>query len=149
MKRRALRTLALAACLAAGTTAASAQSSGGSRTFRARLSVVPIDLAMAATVAGTGSVTAVAKGRTLVVTGTFEGLKSPATVVRVHRGPNRGLRGGAIGDLTATPATRGEVSGTLELTPAQVDDLEKGRLYVQLHSEGAPEGNLWGWLLPK
>jgi hypothetical protein len=22
-----------------------------------------------------------------------------------------------------------------------------GRFYIQLHSEKAPEGNLWGWLL--
>ena len=30
-----------------------------------------------------------------------------------------------------------------------VADLEKGRLYVQLHSEKAPDGNLWGWLTPQ
>jgi len=30
-----------------------------------------------------------------------------------------------------------------------VTDLEKGRFYVQLHSEKAPDGNLWGWLLPQ
>ena len=27
------------------------------------------------------------------------------------------------------------------------DDLNRERLYVQLYSEKAPEGNLWGWLL--
>ena len=31
----------------------------------------------------------------------------------------------------------------------QLADLEKGRLYVQLHSEKAPDGNLWGWLMPQ
>jgi hypothetical protein len=25
--------------------------------------------------------------------------------------------------------------------------LRKGMVYVQIHSEGAPDGNLWGWLL--
>lgn len=126
----------------------SAQSSAP-RAFIARLSTVPMDLTMASTIAGSGSVTASLKGRTLVLTGQFSGLKTPATVARVHRGPTRGMRGSAIFDLTVTAGTSGELTGTVELSAAQVEDLEKGRLYVQLHSEKAPEGNLWGWLLPK
>jgi hypothetical protein len=43
-------------------------------------------------------------------------------------------------------AASGTVSGTLSLTPLQVQDLRKGWLYVQIHSERAPDGNLWGWL---
>lgn len=117
--------------------------------YRARLSVVPIDIAMQATVAGSGSVSATLKGSTLTITGTFSGLKTPATVVRVHRGPRTAMRGPAIGDLTATAATSGTISGTIELTKQQIDDLAAGRLYLQLHSEKAPDGNLWGWLLPE
>ena len=41
----------------------------------------------------------------------------------------------------------GDISATLDLTPAQVEDLGRERFYVQLHSEKAPDGNLWGWLL--
>lgn len=114
--------------------------------FRARLATVPIDIAMQDAVAGSGKVTATLSGRTLTITGSFEGLKSPATVARVHRGP-KGIRGSAIFDLAVTPATQGTITGTLELTPAQVDDVTHERFYVQLHSEKAPEGNLWGWLL--
>ena len=148
MNSRAVAAIALLTVVAGGApTAASGQS--GEAVYRARLSVVPIDLAMARTIAGSGSATATLKGRTLTVSGTFEGLKSPATVLRLHRGPNRGLRGPAIGDLTATPATAGEMGGSIELTAAQVEDLRRGRLYLQLHSEGAPDGNLWGWLLVK
>ena len=44
---------------------------------------------------------------------------------------------------------RGTLSGSFELNAIQIADLEKGRLYVQLHSEKAPDGNLWGWLLPQ
>jgi hypothetical protein len=58
------------------------------------------------------------------------------------------MRGTPIGDLTATANTMGTIGGTLELTREQVDDLAAGRLYIQLHSEKAPDGNLWGWLLP-
>ncbi len=32
---------------------------------------------------------------------------------------------------------------------AERADLNRGRLYLQLFSEKAPEGNLWGWLLPQ
>ena len=126
------------------TNAAAAQSSQ----YRARLSVMPLDIAMQATMAGGGSVTATVKGTTLVINGTFTGLKTAATAVRVHRGPRMAMRGPAIGDLTAPPATSGTISGSIELSKAQLDDLAAGRLYVQLHSEKAPEGNLWGWLLP-
>ena len=115
-------------------------------TFKGRLSVVPIDVTMQATVAGSGSLTAVLAGRKLTITGTFEGLRSPATVARVHRGV-RGIRGPAVLDLTVTKATSGAVTGSLDLTPAQVEDLRNSRLYVQIDSERAPEGNLWGWLL--
>ena len=115
--------------------------------YKARLSVVPLDIAMQNTVAGSGTVNATLNGTTLAVTGTFTGLKTPATVVRVHRGPKMAMRGPALGDLSATAATSGTITGTIELTREQIDDLAAGRLYVQLHSEKAPDGNLWGWLL--
>ena len=115
--------------------------------YRARLAIVPIDLAMQATIAGSGAVTATLKGGTLTITGTFSGLKTAATVARVHRGPRTAMRGAPIGDLVITANTSGTISGLLELTKEQIDDLAAGRLYVQLHSEKAPDGNLWGWLL--
>ena len=42
---------------------------------------------------------------------------------------------------------KGALSGTVELTPDQIADLRAGRLYLQIQSERAPDGNLWGWLL--
>ena len=114
--------------------------------YRARLSVVPIDVPQQSTVAGVGAVTAVLKGSTLTVTGTFSGLRTAATVVHVLRSPKPGMRGVPIGDLTATAETSGTITGAIELTKPQIDDLAAGRLYVQLHSQKAPDGNLWGWL---
>lgn len=147
MQRRAFPILMLAAM--AAPPGLMATQPAAPRTYQARLSTVPIDLGMASTIAGSGSLTATLEGRTLTVSGKFSGLKTPATVARLHRSPNRGIRGAAIADLAVTAATSGEVSGTADLTAAQVEDLAKGRLYVQLHSEKAPDGNLWGWLLPK
>lgn len=137
------RTLVTALALIALTAQYEAQSAQ----YRARLSVVPIDIPMQAAIAGSGSVTAALKGTTLTITGTFAGLKTPATVARVHRGPRTAMRGPAIGDLTVTAATSGSVTGATELTKEQIDDLAAGRLYIQVHSQKAPDGNLWGWLL--
>ena len=121
------------------------------KTFRARLSPVPIDVSMQATIAGFGSVSAVLTGTKLAVTGTFEGLKSPSTIAQIRKSPVRGVRGPNVLDLTVakTDAASGTLHGSFDLTAIQVADLEKGRLYVQLHSEKAPDGNLWGWLLPQ
>ena len=139
MTRPRLAALALAAALVSSVHAQPPQ-------YRARLSVVPIDVAMQGTIAGSGSATATLKGTTLTINGTFTGLKTAATVARVHRSPRTAMRGTPIGDLTVTAETSGTISGTIELTKEQIADLAAGRLYVQLHSQKAPEGNLWGWL---
>lgn len=115
--------------------------------YRARLSPVPLDIAMQSTIAGSGAATAILKGNTLTISATFTGLKTAATVARLHRAPKTAMKGPAIGDLTATAGTSGTISGSIELTKEQGDDLAAGRLYIQLHSQKAPEGNLWGWLL--
>lgn len=115
--------------------------------YRARLSLVSLDIPMQATVAGVGAATATLKGSTLTINGTFSGLKTPATVARVHRGPKTAMRGAPIGELTVTAETSGTITGSIELTKAQIDDLAAGRIYIQLHSQKAPDGNLWGWLL--
>ena len=122
------------------------------KAFKARLSPVPIDLSMQANVAGSGSVSAVLTGTSLALSGTYEGLRGPATIAQVHKGPTKGMRGPVVFDLAVakgTDPTAGTISGAIDLTPMQLADLEKGRLYVQLHSEKAPEGNLWGWILPQ
>ena len=115
--------------------------------YKARLAPVPIDIAMRSTVAGTGSVTAVLAGAKLTVEGTFDGLVSPATTAAVHRGPAMGVRGPSLGALTASKALKGTLSGSIDLTPAQVEALKKGQLYIQVSSEKAPDGNLWGWFV--
>jgi len=140
---QAITRACLTAALLSGALLAFSQ---GGETFRTRLSVVPITVAMQDTVAGQGSVTATLSGRRLTVMGTFEGLKSPATVARIHLAA-RGIRGPAILDLTVTKAASGTISGSLDLTPAQIEELRNRRFYVQLYSERAPDGNLWGWLL--
>jgi len=117
------------------------------QTFKARLSPMPVDATNQAGTTGLGAVTAVLAGTKLSISGTFSGLQTPATIAQVHVGA-KGISGPAVLDLTVTKATAGTLQGELMLTSAQVEHLKRGRLYIQIHSEKAPDGNLRGWLLP-
>ena len=132
--------------------AAHAQSSGRAADtnpteFRARLTPVPVETSTAARITGSGLVTATLAGTRLSVTGTFAGMKSAATIAQVRQGA-KGIRGPVEFDLVVEKAPSGGVSGTAMLTKVQLDSLRKGWFYIQIHAEKAPDGNLWGWLLP-
>jgi len=115
--------------------------------YKARLATVPMDGGMRETVAGSGSASALLAGTKLTISGTFQGLRSPATAARVHHGLAMGVRGAPLADLTVSKAVTGTVTGSIDLTPEQAQNLRKGQLYIQISSEKAPDGNLWGWLV--
>ena len=115
--------------------------------FEGRLTPVPVDGVTRNDITGVGSMSAVLDGTRLTITGSFEGLREAATEANLHRGLATGVRGTAFVELTVSRATSGEISGSIDLNADQIDSLRDGRLYVQIHSEIAPEGNLWGWLL--
>ena len=100
-----------------------------------------------ATVFAAANATATLTGTKLTVAGTFEGFKSPASIAQIRTGAAMGVRGPVAFDLTVTKATKGTISGTFDLTPAQVDLLKNSRMYIQIHNENTPEGALWGWFL--
>jgi hypothetical protein len=118
-----------------------------SETFKARLSPVPADARTRADLSGSGSASAVLTGMKLAVTGSFDGLRSAATTASLHGAVGPGVRGPAIGDLTISKSTNGTISGSIDLSPPQIASLRKGGLYVQIYSEKATDGVLWGWLL--
>jgi len=115
--------------------------------FKIRIAPVPLDGSMRTTVAGSGSAMATLSGNKLTITGTFEGMPSAATTARIHHGLATGVRGSPFLDLTVTKAPKGTVSGSFELTPEQLQYLKQGKLYIQIQSEKAPDGTLWGWIL--
>jgi CHRD domain len=119
----------------------------GSNTYKARLSSTPVDAKSRPNLVGSGTVTAVLTGSKLSVNGSFEGLKGKATTASLHDGAATGVRGPAVHDLTVTSETSGTIAGSMDLTPQQVEHFKKGRFYVQLHGESAPDGVLWGWFL--
>ncbi len=116
--------------------------------FKTRLSPVAMDATMRLTVAGHGSASARLTGSKLEITGSFEGLLSPATTAQLRLSPVTGVRGPVFQELTITKAAAGQISGSFDLTAEQIESLRKGRLYILVNSEKAAEGNLWGWLLP-
>lgn len=118
------------------------------QTFKARLSAVAADARTRAALAGSGSASAKLNGSKLVINGEFEGLLSPATKAELHSGVAAGVRGPTISALSVTAAEDGMIVGIVDLTPAQLTSLHKGGIYIQIYSQKAPEGVLWGWLLP-
>jgi hypothetical protein len=141
------RTAIFATCAAMVAALAMTVSAQSSKTYKVRLSPVPLDAQLSQVVSGLGSATASLSGNTLTVTGSFDGLKSPATIAQIHQAP-RGVRGPVVFDLKVMPTGMGGlISGSVTLTAQQVADLDKAWFYIQLHSEKAPDGNLWGWLM--
>jgi hypothetical protein len=135
----------LVAGLAGSTLSVDAQSQ---KTFKTRLAPVPV-AAFNPNVVGSGTVTAILAGSRLSVNGTYDGLAGPATQARIFKSPKPGIRGDAILDLQVSGGTSGTISGQFDLTAAQVQEISASRYYVQLNSEKATDGNLWGWLMPQ
>jgi hypothetical protein len=125
-----------------------ALAAAGQQSFKVRLRPVPIEASTAAATTGAGEATAELDGRTLTLRGRFAGLQGAATAARLHQGPVMGVRGPAFADVAVPSATNGDFDAEITLTPAQVEALRQGQIYLQIHSASAPDGNLWGWVLP-
>jgi alcohol dehydrogenase (cytochrome c) len=144
--------LALALALAiAGTLTAPALSWGSDlsaqvASYRARLSPLPVDGRTFNAITGVGQVRATLSGSRLTLAGSYSGLSSPATGAHVHLA-RPGLRGPVAAALLVSYAPEGEISGTLALTDEQLSALRAQSLYVQVLSEGNPEGELRGWIV--
>lgn len=120
----------------------------GAKTYKTRLSPMPV-AAFNANIVGSGTVTATLTGTRLAIAGSFEGLAGNATGAKIYKSAKPGMRGDAMLDLTVTGGTSGTIAGQFDLTPAQTQELANSRYYVQLSSEKAADGNLWGWLMPQ
>lgn len=116
--------------------------------YRARLSPMPTTPQTVDSITGEGEVFLSLEGNTLTVSGNFAGMSSVATAAHLHNGPPA-QPGPAVHQLVVTAATGGEINGEIELTDEQVEALRANSLYVQIHSEGNPPGELRGWIFPR
>jgi hypothetical protein len=118
-------------------------------TFQFRLYPGPRLVGTSADRSGAGSVTATLLGSELTLKGSFSGLLAVPTGAHLFMGSLPGVRGPLIADLTVSPATSGALSGAVQLNTRQLAALHKGGLYVEIDSDKAPEGDLWGWIIPQ
>lgn len=136
------------ACVTAFAATVFALGAAAQQSFKVRLRPVPIEAATAAATTGAGAATAELTGRRLSLRGSFAGLQGAATAAELHQGPVMGVRGPAFADVAVPAATSGNFSVEVTLTAAQVEALRQGQIYLQIDSASAPDGNLWGWVLP-
>jgi alcohol dehydrogenase (cytochrome c) len=140
----------LLALLVGGTLGGPAFSSSGqvsaqAGAFRARLSPLPVNRQTVQTIRGLGQVRATLDGNRLTVTGTYRGMSSPATAAHLHIAAP-GQHGPPAQALVVSASPQGDITGTVELTNQQRDALRVQSLYVQIHSQENPGGELRGWI---
>jgi hypothetical protein len=142
-KRFATRLAVVAGLVATmGMTQALAQS-----VFGDKLGFVARNNANQETILGTGWVRATLDGNVLVVEGQYSGLGSPATAAHIHLAPP-GQHGPVVFPLEFTAAADGTLSGTFELNDAQLAELLAHNLYVNVHTQANPGGQIRAWLMP-
>ena len=126
----------------------SASTQAQTETYRARLSPMPTTPQTVSTITGEGEVILTLNGNTLSVQGNFEGMNSVATMAHIHNGPPA-QPGPVVHALEITKMPAGEITAELELSDAQVTALRNNELYVQVHSETNPPGELRGWIFAR
>jgi len=134
--------LGLAALMLTATAASADQS------FDFRLSPGPRLVGTRAESSGSGRVHAELKGNVLTLSGDYHGLLAASPAAQLMMGPLPGVRGPKLADLTITPAVNGTISGKVTLNRQAMAAFAKGGLYVEITSQPAPDGDLWGWVMP-
>ncbi len=117
-------------------------------TLTFRLSPGPRLVGTRAASSGGGSVAATLEGNKLTLEGSYHGLLAVPTGAHLFMGSLPGVRGPLVADLTVSPATSGALSGSVALNAQQLATLRKGGFYVEIDSDKAPDGDIWGWLYP-
>jgi len=123
--------------------AVQAQQAGAGFDFR--LAPGPRLVGTRADSSGSGQVHALLQGNVLTLQGTYQGLLGKLTEVHLAMGSLPVVRGPVIASLVAGD---GAISARVTLNARQLTAFRKGGLYVEIDSAEAPDGDLWGWVLP-
>ncbi len=126
----------------------SASAQAQTETYRARLSPMPTTPQTVTTITGEGEVILTLQGNSLSVKGNFKGMNSVATMAHLHNGPPA-QPGPVVHLLAVTLLPAGEITAELELIDVQVTALRKNELYIQIHSQTNPAGELRGWIFAR
>ena len=93
-----------------------------------------------------GRFTATLNGTTLTWTLSFTHLSGPAAAAHIHGPAARHVAAGVLVGLCG-PCTS-PASGTATLTQAQIDQLNAGKTYVNVHTSKNPNGEIRGQINP-
>jgi len=121
------------------------QPASAQETYRARLSPMPVNAQTVRTITGLGQVRATLDGNRLTITGEYRGMSSAATSAHVHLAAPT-MAGPVAAPLQVMGGQAGQLSGSVTLTADQLAALRNESLYVQVHSERNPNGELRGWI---
>jgi hypothetical protein len=140
MSRRLLLAAAAAACLVSfGARAQNAQ-------FHAALTGASEVPPVQTQGAGTVEATLDPSSHTLTYTLTYQNLSGPPTAAHFHGPADPGKNAGVEAPIPS--AGTSPVKGTAKLTPQQEKDLQGGKVYVNVHTQAHPGGELRGQLQP-
>jgi CHRD domain len=76
----------------------------------------------------------------------FTGLSGPATAAHIHCGAAAGANAGVAVPLGNNPSS--PITGQGAMTPAQMQQLQGGQCYVNIHTAANPGGEIRGQLAP-
>ena len=116
--------------------------------FDVRLSPGPRLVGTRADISGSGHFRVKLDGNALQLEGSYVGLLGTPTGAHLLMGRAPGVRGPKVADLTISPHASGELRGTFKLDARELAAFRKGGLYIEIDSAEAPEGDLWGWIMP-
>jgi hypothetical protein len=133
------------AIIAAACLSGSVQAQTAGAEFDFRLMPGPRLVGTRADMSGSGQVHARLEGKVLTLQGTYQGLLGKPTDTHLAMGSLPGVRGPTIDSLSGSDGT---IKGRVTLNARQLAAFRKGGLYVEIDSAEAPDGDLWGWVLP-
>lgn len=116
--------------------------------YSVRLSPGPRLVGTRADSSGEGAIAVKLSGNVLTLDGSYRGLLGAPTSARLLMGPAPGVRGPRLADLKISSSSAGTISGSIKLGGKELAAFRKGGLYVEIDSAEAPDGDLWGWLMP-
>jgi hypothetical protein len=148
-KRFTAALLTLVAALAVGGSAIAADSAKPAPTivkkYSAALNVGQETGTVKSPKAGaSGHFAATLNGMTLTYTLTFKHLSGPATAAHIHGPAARKVAAGVLVGLCGPCAS--PTSGSVTLTQAQIDQMNAGKTYVNVHTSKNPNGEIRGQL---
>ena len=80
---------------------------------------------------------------------TYSGLSSPATMAHFHGPADSGKNAGVLVWLTKRGApVSSPVTGSATLTPAQAQEFMAGQMYINVHTQEHPAGEIRGQVMP-